>query len=86
MVPGGEFKRMGQIVADSIHAAAAHDVKLKVWIEIDANRAHRSTWHVRTRVPAVRRTTITNEARRVLALRWHVRSSLAKGEWNQADS
>jgi len=41
---------------------------------------------VRTLLHSRVRTTITNEARRVLALRWHVRSSLAKGEWNQADS
>ena len=60
---------MGEIVADSIHATAAHCVKVVVGPEIDADRAYRGSWHVRTRVPAVGRTTVTNEARWVLALR-----------------
>src|SRR5262245_7989553 len=77
---------MGEIVADSIHAAAAHCVKVAVGREIDANGADSGGWHVRTRVPAVRRTTKTDEARWILLFRPDVRLPVCQCKWNHTNS
>jgi hypothetical protein len=37
---------VGEIGAHSIHAAASHDIEVR--IEEDANHADASTWHIRT--------------------------------------
>jgi hypothetical protein len=42
---------MGEIVADSIHAAATHHVKRSGHGEINTNRVDGGTWHVRAGVP-----------------------------------
>ena len=69
---------MHEIVANSIHAAPAHYVKVAV--EVDANGADSGGWHVWTLVPAARRTTHANEARWVLVLECHVGLPLTKRE------
>ena len=41
------FKRMNQIVTYSVHAAPAHDVKLPVGREINADQTDSGTWKIR---------------------------------------
>src|SRR5262249_8424022 len=78
------LKRMREIVADSIRATPAYHVEIIV--EENAHRAHRGTWHVRSRLPASRkRTTKTNDARWVLLLRLQVRMPLCQCKWDDTN-
>ena len=80
-----KFKRMDEIVACAIHAAAAHYIEGPV-VEENADSAHSGTWHVGSGLPASgKRTTKTNEARWILLLHSNVRLPLSKGGWDDTD-